>query len=642
MIALCRAVIERAGVRLMIAVNGLRAGPHPVSVPLPVPGALGEQPAAAAGQSHWDGDPPRLACAEPDELFEPLRLRENCEYDFALTLPLTPAQFATALAASGNPVFPFANPALVQAITLNGPEACGVESDGRFRLTGRLNFGSHAGVAHLDLEPAVANFALAVEVMTAKLEYEEEFRTLLSDLSDRHAELVLRLDSPTETALRKTLDREPSAQTEMLHLRRLMRDDVLPAALATIVRRPAYRCRSTARKEAAAFATHPDLAALQSNPLDQDWMTGGPLSETFRGFTPLTLPTRATEFSYDIPENRYVKFRIEELLYRMEALLQQAPAGSHSARFNLERWAALLRQLLQHPFWLQVSARAEDPNSMILIERMGYREFSEAMLSFDYGLLLDSAMDATDPVSGDLRPVFDLYELWCFFKLHDALSALAGEGTPPIGFRRSGDGYAINLNRGSREGTGFRCHHASGEVVELTLYYQYEFRPISAEATGWSGAYSAAFHPDFTVRVVIRKAVHWLHFDAKYKLDRDEWTAMTAGAVLPRDQQSKSKLTYRRMDLHTMHTYRDALLGSRGSYILYPGNTATPDIFTRHAAADYRAGYPIPSVGAFPLRPSADATQAEQLAALTRFFRDAIHHLATTPVYNEETALEQG
>ena len=99
---------------------------------------------------------------------------------------------------------------------------------------------------------------------------------------------------------------------------------------------------------------------------------------------------------------------------------------------------------------------------------------------------------------------------------------------------------------------------------------------------------------------------------------------------LDRDQKD----TFKRGDLYKMHTYRDALLGSRGAYILFPGSGEDEEIFIRHPGSRYpSAPYHFPSVGAFQLRPYENAGQRNNLE---EFLTTVLDQIITTKQYQEE------
>ena len=89
-------------------------------------------------------------------------------------------------------------------------------------------------------------------------------------------------------------------------------------------------------------------------------------------------------------------------------------------------------------------------------------------------------------------------------------------------------------------------------------------------------------------------------------------------------KKSEDIETYRKSDLYKMHTYRDAILGTRGAYVLYPGRESARSVFVRQRSSAYRERYGVPSIGAFPLRPRGIE---EQQDLITAFLRKTFHDL---------------
>ena len=93
-----------------------------------------------------------------------------------------------------------------------------------------------------------------------------------------------------------------------------------------------------------------------------------------------------------------------------------------------------------------------------------------------------------------------------------------------------------------------------------------------------------------------------------------------------------------------LHTYRDGILSTRGTYILFPGDGAgmrldgkTQNIFIRHPSAfGGPAAYTFPSVGAFDLCPGRDETQ---LPVLKAFLSGVLEAVAAGKPYQEEKGL---
>jgi hypothetical protein len=115
----------------------------------------------------------------------------------------------------------------------------------------------------------------------------------------------------------------------------------------------------------------------------------------------------------------------------------------------------------------------------------------------------------------------------------------------------------------------------------------------------------------------------WLHFDAKYRIDRAR-EQFDAAAEEPESAAAEAEIVERfdrskREDLLKMHAYRDAIRGSAGAYVLFPGD---------FAGAPFREfAEPLPGLGAFALRPN-DSGQALGREALEHFIDGALRHVA--------------
>jgi uncharacterized protein len=172
----------------------------------------------------------------------------------------------------------------------------------------------------------------------------------------------------------------------------------------------------------------------------------------------------------------------------------------------------------------------------------------------------------------------------------------------------------------------------------------------------WDGSYTASFDPDYSLLVTAieggQKRRHWLHFDAKYRLEMSEVDALfapedSAGADAGAEEEETEydrEITrmHKRDDLFKMHTYRDGILSSRGAYILFPGDGvgvrltgAQQNLFVRHPSAfGGEPAYQFPSVGAFDLCPGRDSTQR---VVLQEFLVRVFDAVLTTDLYREET-----
>src|SRR5262249_29606257 len=99
-------------------------------------------------------------------------------------------------------------------------------------------------------------------------------------------------------------------------------------------------------------------------------------------------------------------------------------------------------------------------------------------------------------------------------------------------------------------------------AVELCFNQQFAPRP--------NGTWTKSLRPDCSLHVVPldrsrRDDDVWLHFDAKYRVDRVE--------DLLGDNDYEPALVAKTEDLYKMHTYRDAIIRAVGAFVVFPGTT---------------------------------------------------------------------
>jgi len=145
-----------------------------------------------------------------------------------------------------------------------------------------------------------------------------------------------------------------------------------------------------------------------------------------------------------------------------------------------------------------------------------------------------------------------------------------------------------------------------GVDVRVDVFFNNKF--------GSSQSWTGGMRPDASVRLHTERGKDvWLHFDAKYKVEWQEFATDDVDAEEEAERAGKSK----RQDLLKMHAYRDAIRNSAAAFVLFPGSVAKSFFFSSHEA--------LPALGAFPLRPE---RVEEDVARLEEFFREALIHVA--------------
>ena len=208
-----------------------------------------------------------------------------------------------------------------------------------------------------------------------------------------------------------------------------------------------------------------------------------------------------------------------------------------------------------------------------------------------------SARDVTRLLEN--KDIATLYELWCFFKVVDAVRSV--EGVPKKAEAVSYTEFEAKIRH------GYRVQWRSGTVAS--------YNPSFSRSRKTRKSYSVALRPDISLRVPSGRANGGLHLlDAKFKLDN---LGELLGTDLDEDPDVLGHSSFTRADLYKMHTYRDAIPEAHSVWILYPGSEfCFFDAKLQPKCDDlFKLADPIDGVGAVPLRPEDDG--AGSLAELT-------------------------
>lgn len=578
------------------------------------------------------GGMPAMCWRDSGHLFEPFQLREDTDYLVDVTVPA--AMVDACRLATAHPAWPF-GARLANAFTREPVKRwreVTIAGNLHTVITGQLRLRSHAGIISLATE---FGGTLQAEVVCRKLRYFDEFKALLDGLAEKAAELLLAYDTPVSLAF--DISAEQADTDAALHflMRHVMSAAQLPLALAEIIANPHSRLiervevigiEEIEEGQADLIVDHLDISVLGE---------GGPLARFFGGYTPRELPQRENFDSHDTAENRYAKALLEHcrlLAQRLEGRMRVRKR--RAAVREAHAWSLKLEELLQHDLWRDVGPLGHIPaNSQVMLGRRGYKELFRLDVALRMSLDLAWPHGATlaDGLVGDIRPVNQVYEYWCFFVLREILQSICTEAGGGNFLHVANDGLRIQLRKGRRSECRFEFVGTTGTKLLVSLFYNRKFTRPKRPQSNWSGSYTASFDPDYSVAVRASgsgSATHWLHFDAKYRLERQQADELFESADvedednaraedLP-DYEAELSRVHKQDDLFKMHTYRDGILSTRGSYVLFPGdgiggqlNDPHPNFFIRHPGAfGMPLGNAVPSVGAFPLTPEATGDQA--------------------------------
>lgn len=590
-------------------------------------------------------------------LFERLHLRENTDYFIDVTLPIPKAEAMRR--SRQRPSWPFSE--RLRAVFRPDPPRRWKEPDtSSVTVSGQLRLRNHAGILDFSVENGAS---LRAEVVCRKISYFAEFRTLLNEVAEFLAELLLQYDSPVSVAFDLTDARDASLAALLFQMRYVMAADNLPLAVEEVLSQVHAMLVTETGMRGIAEVEEPSIEALADALEVSLFDTGGPLAGLFGGYTPREMPVTEVAEVIDTPENRYVKYFLEEAALLAQWLAGRlGTLGKAAAAREAESWVLELQELLAHDTWRGVGHMRRFPsNSQVLLRRRGYRD----VLRYDLALRLSLTLPwsqgekMAEGLIGDIRPVSELYEYWCFFLLRRVLADICQAELPGDGSFVSftPDGLQVRLAKGKRSRVSFLYRQDGARAVKVALYYNRRFQRPSRNLLSWEGSYTSVFDPDYSIAITVTEGAdvqkHWLHFDAKYRLEPADVVSILhdSGAESLADadddetgyEEEISRL-HRREDLFKMHTYRDGILSTRGAYILFPGDGKglrmegeMQNFFIRHPSAFCGpTPYAFPSVGAFDLCPGRDDVQ---LPTLKAFLTGVLEAVAVGKPYREEQGL---
>lgn len=257
-------------------------------------------------------------------------------------------------------------------------------------------------------------------------------------------------------------------------------------------------------------------------------------------------------------------------------------------------------------------------NSQVLQKKEGYREIFQFFLMLEFSFRL-SWNDLNNQFKGFEKKLSVLYEYWCYFKLLKVLNDLSVKKISfEDVFEINKDNWSISIKKGVKSRKSFKFFFFDHEI-NVELFYNLRFSEESKYRS-----YSLAFRPDYTLLVRIGENINYIHFDAKYRsgLEIANFYNVVGKSdkelddeINERDSLEEKDYIFKDGDIYKMHTYKDSILKTEGSYVLYPGNK-TKQFFESDDI--------IPSVGAFSLTPGNDDVGEDELE---KFIREVIKTL---------------
>ncbi|MFC9778414.1 DUF2357 domain-containing protein [Paenibacillus chitinolyticus] len=473
-----------------------------------------------------------------------------------------------------------------------------VEPLGQMILAGELNFQNEVGLTELQLrlhgEPI---FQVQLEIFPAKMDYQNDYRQILHDVNQQIYNLSFDFLRKTYhmTGLRETGNQSLTEFFTILQVvfgqlvQAVERIQASPHASMRVENRvvEAARIRKAGRETVAYLTKRPHL-------LVEDEKQGF-VSMNGRMYTPSHALEARRQVDYNTQENRFVRWVLVRVSKKLNELKTRLTQGGRMQdpllAKRIQGMQGQLQRLLGLDF-LQVGEMRQLTVTLVLQMAPGYRQVHRHYLMLMKGLSVQS-----DLFKLSLKDVAQLYEYWCFLKIHELLRRKYELVSQDL-VRVNRTGLFVTLDRTQKAKMTYR-NPLSGEV--FTLYYNALPPRDHSKTLGQK--------PDnvLTLKKNDSPVEYKYIFDAKYRMNPAiEGTPYYNAYKTPGPVED---------DINTMHRYRDAIVYAEGSghelereyersmfgaYVLFP--YGDEEKFREHKF--YRS-IGLVNVGAFPFLPNA-------------------------------------
>ena len=454
-------------------------------------------------------------------------------------------------------------------------------------------------------------------IKSKKLNYETEYKQMLSDVAERSAEALLSGGLIASDQFVFDLEQGELDLTALSYLAAKLESPEFRNALATIRARPDHRWQEDI------IEVPPGRGSVGGPRLMRALVGTGRkipkpehLSHLPVNFLPHRIPRINAQIDFDSVANRFIRHvlltwqnfarsKLQELEASIDDKISRPTVRAIDKLKIVEQvcGAALIQEPLRSAGRLTSFPQA----NTVLTSRPGYRDIFRMFLR--YRLQVKIALpDSVEPFSVSKRDVATLYEMWCFLEVMNCLEKILGAADQRTLFRANDRKFQLNLISGEDSKVEWQgvCF---GREVKVCLWYNKKFQN---SLFGKTGSWTNEYKPDISLQVSLKKPLGeledfysdvWVHFDAKYKLEVDS-------------NEPEAEEQAKKDDLSKMHTYRDAIRRTAGAYVLYPGSQTE----------NFRQFQEIlPGLGAFPFRP-ADQSTEEDRSNLGVFLKSVIEH----------------
>ncbi|EJQ92060.1 TPA: DUF2357 domain-containing protein [Bacillus anthracis] len=450
-------------------------------------------------------------------------------------------------------------------------------------LMGNLSFPNEVGNTTFEIKDDQDTLlTVTFEVFPAKLDYKDDYRALLDEVNDEIYNLAFHLLKRTYLGASAIYATNPSKS----EFYRILNDSFerFMKSISHIKRQPHHTLMTRYQ-----LVRGEKIRKLDS--VGMNYLRKRPNLLQGENSIPTKGITAYKEVSYDTLENRFVKWMIQRVIYKIDDLLKALEKKSRYTRGEtdedlLERVKNMkyrMKNELNDPFWRAIGKLDRSVFSLVIQMAAGYRDAYQIFLMLSRGLTLRGQI-----FKMSVKDVARLYEYWTYLKLGQILSKKYIPLHQDV-IQVKQDGLYVTLDESKTAKRMFK-HPVTDEVIEL--YFQKR-----------NGRLPTVTQKPDTMLAIEKKGKSYQYqyiFDAKYRIDFAERSHYKKKYGTPGPMEE---------DINTMHRYRDALVVEQdgpfertayGAYVLFPWNQE--GAYENHPF--YKSIEKV-NIGGFPFLPNA-------------------------------------
>jgi len=420
-------------------------------------------------------------------------------------------------------------------------------------------------------------FNLKLEIRSSKMDYEDNYKQMITDLSNFNNGLLYSRNSPVYQLFEMTDEQKEKMKYQYyMYLEYLFSMDNLPFTYNYLIRNMNSKLETYKQNLPLELASTIDTTNITS------YITSDNIQHnTTFSHLPEYLPLRVDNIQHmktiDTPENQFFKYFLELVNNIIEELLPLFKEGYPRERLN--QFKQTTKQYLSNNKFNQISKLNYIPlNSQVLQKKEGYKEILKYYFKLEntYNVIWK---DINELIKADEKKIYELYEKWCYIKLIEILQEITNQKANYENiFKLDKTSLKYDIQTGFNHKIKFECQDKFPQHVTLELWYNKQFKGSKQEEDYTS--YSVNLRPDYTIKIEYETTYKLIHFDAKYKM-----------VLFDEDNEN---VDHTQSDIAKMHAYFDGIRNSIGAYILYPGTE--PDLYEKNKNQ--------PTIGSFSLIPN--------------------------------------